>query len=512
MGQVGRGAQVRYLFLLLFAPALVAQEPVLRWGGDKSGGAPFLFEDGTKLSGFEAEIAEDLGRRIGRKPEFVQVNWPDLRQTMLKGEIDVCLNGLEFVAARDKATPSTLPYFVYTLRLIVAKDNNSIRDWADLKKPINGRKPRIGVLTDTLAHRFAESEFGDVIEIVPSTEVDGILKTVQNGDRLDATIQDSPAAIYYVDQGHADGLKIIGDARDTGYYVVLTRPDDTKLRDELNTAIKGALADGTLEKIYRKYDLWSGDQERLAYRHLRPWPPEIAEGDEGPPTDRPSLWDIRGKIARAAGNTIALALISFPLAIIGGLKIAMIRLFLPKWISWPFSVYVEVIRGTPMLLQFFVLFFMLPELAKASGVGWLMALANLPPFVVGVIGLAMNYSAYEAEIYRGGFLAVPRGQMEAALALGMSKAATVRRILLPQAFRIVIPPVTNDFINMFKDTSICSVILVTELTSLYYQYKQNDDIMLPLAFTVATLYFLMSWPLSLISRRLETKHQPVAGG
>src|SRR5207253_6493449 len=91
----------------------------------------------------------------------------------------------------------------------------------------------------------------------------------------------------------------------------------------------------------------------------------------------------------------------------------------------------------------------------------------LSPFWAGVFGLAINYSAYEAENYRAGLLAIPRGQIEAALALGMSPWTALRRVIIPQAVRIVIPPVTNDFISLFKDTSVCSVIAVTELTGRY---------------------------------------------
>ena len=100
-----------------------------------------------------------------------------------------------------------------------------------------------------------------------------------------------------------------------------------------------------------------------------------------------------------------------------------------------------------------MIFYLLPQIG-----------VTLRPIHAAIIGLAMNYSAYEAEIYRAGILAVPRGQMEAALALGMSTSQAVRRIILPQAMRIVIPPVTNDFIALFKDTSVCSVITVMELT------------------------------------------------
>jgi polar amino acid transport system substrate-binding protein len=157
---------------------------------------------------------------------------------------------------------------------------------------------------------------------------------------------------------------------------------------------------------------------------------------------------------------------------------------------------VELIRGTPLLLQLTVIFYLLPEYLHL----------NFNPFWAGTLGLALNYSAYEAENYRAGLLAIPRGQMEAALALGMSPWTALRRVIVPQAVRIVIPPVTNDFIALFKDTSVCSVIAVTELTSRYRELMVNyPRLVIQLGFLTALLYLLMSYPLSLLARRLEQR-------
>src|SRR5262249_25377967 len=151
--------------------------------------------------------------------------------------------------------------------------------------------------------------------------------------------------------------------------------------------------------------------------------------------------------------TIKLACFSMPLAMLLGLIIAIARKYGPPPVNWLAIGYIELLRGTPLLLQLYVIFFLLPEIG-----------IRIPAFYAAIAGLAINYSAYEAEIYRAGLQAVPRGQMEAALALGMSPWLALRRIIIPQATRIVIPPVTNDFIALFKDTSVCSVITVVELT------------------------------------------------
>src|SRR5207248_9653122 len=138
---------------------------------------------------------------------------------------------------------------------------------------------------------------------------------------------------------------------------------------------------------------------------------------------------------------------------------------------------------------------------------------TLSPLQAGIIGLAINYSAYEAENYRAGLLAIPRGQMEAALALGMAPMTAIRVVIVPQAFRVVIPPVTNDFIALFKDTSVCSVILITELTRKYNElYNFNRDLVVELAFLTAALYLLMSYPMSVLARVLERRTGTQAAG
>src|SRR5205807_5503763 len=126
----------------------------------------------------------------------------------------------------------------------------------------------------------------------------------------------------------------------------------------------------------------------------------------------------------------------------------------------------------------FTIFFVLPEVG-----------VRIPAFWAAVLGLGINYSAYEAEIYRAGLRAVPVGQLEAALALGLSRGQALRRVVVPQAVRLVIPPVTNDFIALFKDTSICSAITVVELTKLYSIQSNSTGAYIELAAVTGLLYF-----------------------
>lgn len=517
--------RTRNWIALLLSLSLVAagraQAP-LRWGGDKAGGAPFIFEEeGKGTVGFEWEIANYLAAAIGRTSEFVQVDWDNLPDTLERGNIDVALNGMEYRTEWEPRYPSTIPYFIFSLRLIVRSDDASVRSWEDLRVADGMPKKRIGVLRGSLAERYLEKTFGNAIVIVPTREVDETFQLVEGGKRLDATVQDSPAALYYVMSGRLPKLRVVGEPVAKGYYVLLTPRGEAgdKFRAQLNEAIRKGFASGRFEEIMRRYGLWDIDQERLAYVHLRPWPPipggpglpglpggVVLDEKETPvATPKRTLGGIQDKILKATWMTIALAFSSMPIALLLGVLIACGRLYGPALLRLPLTAYVEVIRGTPILLQMFVWFFLVPQLAKMSGWEPLVALVSVDPFVVGVFALAVNYSAYEAEIFRAGLQSIPKGQMEAALALGMSPFTAIRRIILPQAVRVVIPPVTNDFIALFKDTSVCSMILITELTGLYYQNKGDRDLMLQLALVIGLIYFLLSYPLSLLSRRLETQ-------
>ncbi len=506
------------ILLFLCGASVASAQQALRWGGDKAGGAPFIYdEEGRGTVGFEWELAEYLSNQIGRTPQFVQVDWDSLPDTLERGNIDIALNGMEYRKEWEDRFPSTVPYFIFSLRLIVRASDDSIHSWDDLRGGDGKAKKRVGVLRGSMAERYLVETFGDTITIVPTKEVDETFQLVEGGERLDATVQDSPAAVYYVQSGRLSKLRVVAEPVNKSFYVILTRKGNTpaeaeesqKLRSQLNEAIRKGMASGKFEEIYRKYGLWDTEQERLLYIQTRPWPRNSgAPGDgEGPAetTEKRALASIGDKIVDATWMTIALAFCSMPIAILVGILVAIGRLYGPRFVRAPLTAYVEVLRGTPILLQMYVWFFLAPQLATMTGWQPLMFVTNLKPFVVGVFALAVNYSAYEAENFRAGLQAIPRGQMEAALSLGMTPITAIRRVLLPQAVRIVIPPVTNDFIALFKDTSICSMILITELTGLYYQNKYDRDLVLQLALLIGLIYLMLSYPLSLLSQWLERR-------
>ncbi len=483
------------LLILLFNPKKA--ENTLAVGCDMGGGAPYYIEEDGTIKGFEARLVRYLAAKQNTKEEFVNAAWDSLLPLLKRGNVRMVVNGFEWSADREREFASTIPYYVYRLQLIARKNDTSIRTWKDLRSTSDRSKKKVGVLRGTKAEAYLRETYGDDIEVVALSEEGstGVMKLVANG-QLDATVQDTPAAHFYLKVPEFEDLEARDVPIEPDFYVIYVNKDDTQLLQNLNESLREAIRDGTLERFYSEYGMWNADQEDLA-KMAFDWPPEI-------PALHLSWWKqtlgYAKLLLQGAGMTIFLSLLSMPLAMLTGLIIAVGRLYGPRWLERLLRGYVELIRGTPLLLQIYVIYFLLPEIG-----------VMVPAFIAAVAGLAINYSAYEAENYRAGFLAIPSGQMEAALALGMSKGTALRRVIIPQAVRVVIPTVTNDFISLFKDTSICSVVAVSELTGQYSRLTVNNPgQILLLGGMTALLYLLMSYPLALVARRLETQYSRIA--
>jgi polar amino acid transport system substrate-binding protein len=195
-------------------------------------------------------------------------------------------------------------------------------------------------------------------------------------------------------------------------------------------------------------------------------------------------------LIKAAGVTVLLSVLSMALAVALGVAIASGRVYGPRALELALTAWVELIRGTPLLLQLFVLYF------------GLAAFVQLPAFLSALLGLGINYAAYESEIYRGALQAVPAGQLEAARTLGLTNVQTLRLIRAPQAFRLALAPMTNDFVALLKDSSLVSVITVVELTKQTSIFAANVGSWVLPGAMCAAMYLAMSMPLAHAARRL----------
>ncbi len=202
-------------------------------------------------------------------------------------------------------------------------------------------------------------------------------------------------------------------------------------------------------------------------------------------------WDILQYLIPAIPVTILITICSFSLAMILGLIIGVMRISRVKLISNFASIYINVIRGIPLLVQIFFIYF---------GLGKFL---NLDRFTAGVLAVGICYSAYLAEIFRTGINAIARGQHEAAQALGMTRFQTLRHVIIPQSMRIVIPPIANQFIASLKDSSLVSIIGMREITRAGREYYSQYFVDFQTWVMVAIIYLIMTLTLSRIVKYLE---------
>src|SRR2546430_11612133 len=202
-----------------------------------------------------------------------------------------------------------------------------------------------------------------------------------------------------------------------------------------------------------------------------------------------------------ARNTLIYCVASFPLALLIGLILALMKSSRFTWLNTPAKIFIEVVRSTPIIAQLFLVYYGLGAVLANYDLAYL-----LNAWVAGITVLALNYAAYEAEVFRAGFLSVERGQTEAALSLGLTSGQNFFRIVLPQAIPLMIPPFVNDLIYMLKDSAIVSVIAGTELTSrLDFWRSHNGSNPIPLFVLAMALYLALSLPTSYVARWYERK-------
>jgi polar amino acid transport system substrate-binding protein len=456
------------------------QPGVLRWGADAEGGAPYVFPDPThpdRLIGFEVDLAEALARKLGLRAEMVQNQWEGLVPALERGDFDIALNGLEITAEHRQEIAMTRPYYAYAQQIVKRRGTPGLTRLDDL------RGKAVGTLNATAAQRLLEAFGGVDIRSYPG-QVEPF-RDLSNG-RLDAVVLDSPIVDYYLTL--EPDLERSGEPFAPGYYGVGVRREDHALLDALNQALGDLLADGTLERICARYRLWNPTQARLA--EVREQPPVAAQRIS-------TLREWRTYLPLLLGGarvTVGISCLSMVLAVGLGLCLALLRLYAVAPVRWAAGAYIEIVRGTPLLIQLFLIYYGLPKLGL-----------KIEAFAAAVFGLGLNYAAYEAENYRAGIQAIPRGQMEAALALGMTRWLALRRIIIPQAVRLVIPPVTNDFIALFKDSSLVSVITMVELTKVYGKLATTTYDYLGLGLMTAAIYFALSYPASLLANHVERK-------
>jgi polar amino acid transport system substrate-binding protein len=469
----------------------------LRWGADAQGGAPYVFQDPmdpNHLIGFEVDLAAALAAELGVRARPVQGQWDMLLDLLGRGDFDVALNGIEVADEKQRVALLTRAYYVAPERLTVRRsDATAPRTLAELR----GR--HVGTLPGSLAERILQRAGAEV------RTYDGGQNEIYADlvlGRTDAVLLDAPISLYYGEIEPAL-VAVPADFGEVRYAIAIPLGAD-ELRTALDDALGHLAADGRLRALYERWGLWNaptaallGDphaESRGVAEALEAWRTAV-----GKPL--PFLERLRERypntirlFARGALITLALSLLAMALAVPLGVMLALARKYGPAPLRWIATGYIEFVRGTPLLVQLIMLYFGLPELGL-----------TLDPFAAGALALGLNYAAAEAENYRAGLESVPVGQLEASWSLGLSTLQALRHVIGPQAVRIAIPPATNDFIALLKDSSLVSLVTLTELTKTYMNLANAMRDHLGLGLLVAVWYLAIGLPFAWLARRAEAR-------
>ncbi len=489
--------QITTLLILILSLSIGQSKEIrdkLIWAADAEGNAPYIFQDPNspdKLIGFEKDFAEALAKEMGLTSKFFQNQWDGLIPGLNREDYHIAINGLEVTNERKEKVLFSTPYY-YTSEQIVVKNNTE--EYKSLKD-LKGKN--VGCLKFSLAENILEGHGGINVR---SYEGEANAFADLKNDRLDAVLVDEPIAIYQASWNPE--FKLTGEPVGRVVYACAMRLEDTLLLSKVNLAIESLVESKKLKDILCLWNLWNtataeelndyGDCDVYASKY-----------HEFVATQKEEMTFLRiverymgfmPELGAAALMTLQLSVLSMILAILLGLFIVVTKVYAPQPFSGVANAYIEVVRGTPLLIQLYLIFYGLPNLG-----------IKLNPIVAAVITLAINYSAYEAENFRAGLNSVAKGQFEAAISLGMSRAQALRHVILPQAGRLVIPPVTNDFISLLKDSSLVSVITLVELTKKYLQLASAYYDFIGIGIIVAIFYLILGLPFVKISKYAEKK-------
>lgn len=444
------------------AVAATDDRPLVRVGTEGTY-PPFSFHESenNELTGFDIEVIQAVAEEAGWRLEFVETTFDAIFAALEADRIDVIANQVTDNPERQ-ARYGLSDTYTYSRGVIVVKAGTTgITKLSDLEGKTTAQ---------SLTTNYAElaREAGATVEGVEGFPQAAAL-VVQG--RVDALINDNLAALDYLNTTGTDQVEISGTAGDEiSEQKLAFRQDDTELRQQANDALAALKADGTLAEISQKYFKIDVTVQNTGEADL--------SGGRATRTDWEVVKDAAGPMLRALViATIPITIVSFALGLVLAVAAALANISGNRVLSGIARTYISIIRGTPLLVQLFIVFYGLPEIG-----------IDLSPWPAAILALSLNVGGYAAEIVRSAILSVPRGQFEAASTIGMGYWQSLRRIIFPQAARTAVPPLSNTLISLLKDTSLLSVVLVTELLREASTAAASAQIYLPL-YAVAALYY-----------------------
>ena len=401
--------------------------------------APFVFQnDQSKYTGIDMELIKAIAKDQGFTLEISNPGFDAAVSDVQNGNADGMIAGMTITDARKATFDFSDPYYT-TNSILAVQESSKISSYEDLK----GKT--VGVKNGTASQTFLEenkSKYGYKIK----TFSDGAsMYDSLNSGSVAAIMDDEPVIKYAIKQGRKFKTPIEGTPSGQIAFAV-QKDSNPELIEMFNNGLANLKESGEYQKILDKY--LSSDSD---------------ETTDSTSVDETTIWGLLQnnykQLLSGLGVTIALALLSFAIAMVIGIIFGMFSVSPYKWLRWTAEIFVDVIRGIPLMILAAFIFWGIPNLIE-SMTGHQ---SPINDFLAGTIALSLNAAAYIAEIVRGGIQAVPAGQMEASRSLGISYSKTMRKIILPQATKLMLPNFVNQFVIALKDTTIVSAIGLVEL-------------------------------------------------
>ena len=439
--------------------------------------APFVFQDDSnQYTGIDMELIKAIAKDQGFTVEVTNPGFDAAINSVQTGQADGIIAGMSVTDARKKTFDYSDPY--YTANSILAvKNSSNIKSYEELK----GKT--VGVKTGTASQTFLEenkSKYGYSIKTF--SDAASMYDSLNTGS-VAAVMDDEPVVKYAIKQGKKLKTPIEGTPSGQVAFAV-KKGSNPELIEMFNNGLANLKESGKYQEILDKY---------------------LASDEKESTVDESTIWGLLQnnykELLKGLGVTIALALISFAIAMVIGIIFGMFSVSPYKPLRWIAEIFVDVIRGIPLMIVAAFIFWGIPNLIE-SMTG---QQSPINAFVAGTIALSLNAGAYIAEIVRGGIQAVPVGQMEASRSLGISYSKTMRKIILPQATKIMLPNFVNQFVIALKDTTIVSAIGLAEL------FKTGKDIIarnyqsFRMYAILAVLYLIIITLLTRLAKRLEKR-------
>ncbi|EOA9072197.1 ABC transporter substrate-binding protein/permease [Staphylococcus aureus] len=415
----------------------------------------------TEYAGVDIDLAKKIAKDNNLKLKIVNMSFDSLLGALKTGKIDIIIFGMTSTPERKKQVDFSDSYMMTKNIMLVKKDK--VNEYKDIKD-FNNKK--VGAQKGTEQEKIAQTEIENA-SITSLSRLPDVILALKSG-KVEGAVVEKPVAEAYLKQNPKLGISNVKFNEEEKDTVIAVPKDSPKLLSQINKTIKEVKDKGLIDKYMTNAANAMNDDSGFISKY--------------------GSFFLKGiKI------TILISLIGVALGSILGAFVALMKLSKIKIISWIASIYIEILRGTPMLVQVFIVFF---GITAALGL-------DISALVCGTIALVINSSAYIAEIIRAGINAVDKGQMEAARSLGLNYRQTMKSVIMPQAIKNILPALGNEFVTLIKESSIVSTIGVGEIM-FNAQVVQgiSFDPFTPLI-VAAALYFVLTFVLTRIMNMIE---------